>query len=503
VKVVDFGIAKAIEGERQTVTRTGFVVGTPDYMSPEQLSGEPLSGKSDQYALALVAFHLLTGSLPFPGKTQHESMVRRLTERPLSLSEATQGVAWPAGLQEVFDRALARRPDERFDQVTDFAAALGACVRVGAHAGEGAARAAEGRTVEVPDRTAAPPLPGMVGYSAVVGKVSSRGSGRPFRATPTPAGQGSTREAKARHSGLLLGTLIGGVVALAAVGGAMALLRGRGKSEGTPGGGLAGKADASTVAPAPRESTSDSIGGALDRPAVPPPSVAGVQPSDASPPTRTLASEAIPTTPIGAGQQPPPPTQAAAPPRADSPTAEAARRGRNRGGQGLMPLGGFQPTGDSALDSTMRSVQRGLAVVDSIAKLDPDAFKGLRRPAPGARPNGGSEGSASTNPADLAVRSRAARQALDGIDGVIDAAVAGRVPEKDLLRARQAVERLERELGTNEEHRRARFTGLMLQALITRSPADCNALRALEAVLRPFPQQQARTRTVLRSACSG
>ena len=124
VKVVDFGIAKAVTGDRQQVTRTGFVLGTPDYMSPEQLAGEPLDGRSDQYALALVAFQMLTGKLPFAGRTEHEAMLKRLTAQPQKLAEARPDVLWPPGLQEVFDRALSRRPEDRFPSVTDFAEAL-------------------------------------------------------------------------------------------------------------------------------------------------------------------------------------------------------------------------------------------------------------------------------------------------------------------------------------------------------------------------------------------
>src|SRR5262249_31117197 len=66
VKVVDFGIAKAAGNASQRVTKTGLVVGTPEYMSPEQLAGESLDGRSDIYSLALVAFNMLTGRLPFP-----------------------------------------------------------------------------------------------------------------------------------------------------------------------------------------------------------------------------------------------------------------------------------------------------------------------------------------------------------------------------------------------------------------------------------------------------
>ena len=66
VKVVDFGIAKASSSDAQKVTKTGLVVGTPEYMSPEQLAGDKLDGRSDIYSLGLVAFNCLTGVLPFP-----------------------------------------------------------------------------------------------------------------------------------------------------------------------------------------------------------------------------------------------------------------------------------------------------------------------------------------------------------------------------------------------------------------------------------------------------
>ena len=68
VKVVDFGIAKAADNAAQKVTKTGLVVGTPEYMSPEQLAGDKLDGRSDIYSLALVTFNMLTGTLPFPAR---------------------------------------------------------------------------------------------------------------------------------------------------------------------------------------------------------------------------------------------------------------------------------------------------------------------------------------------------------------------------------------------------------------------------------------------------
>ena len=121
VKVVDFGIAKAAANEAQKVTKTGMVVGTPEYMSPEQLSGDPLDARSDIYALALVAFNMFTGKLPFPGETMQESMIMRLTDEPRQLAQMKPDVAWPADLQAVMDKALARSADARYKNASEFA----------------------------------------------------------------------------------------------------------------------------------------------------------------------------------------------------------------------------------------------------------------------------------------------------------------------------------------------------------------------------------------------
>ena len=119
-KVVDFGIAKATTGDDQKVTRTGLAIGTPEYMSPEQLSGDALDNRTDIYSLGLVAFNMLTGQLPFPAVSSREAMIARLTERPRTLAEIKDDVAWPAELQTVMDRALASQPQERYTHASHF-----------------------------------------------------------------------------------------------------------------------------------------------------------------------------------------------------------------------------------------------------------------------------------------------------------------------------------------------------------------------------------------------
>ena len=124
VKVVDFGIAKAAGAENQKVTKTGLVVGTPEYMSPEQLAGDKLDGRSDIYSLALVAFNMLTGKLPFEGETAQESMIMRLTDEPKSLAVMKPDTSWTPAVQAVMQKALQRKAADRYQKAADFGVAL-------------------------------------------------------------------------------------------------------------------------------------------------------------------------------------------------------------------------------------------------------------------------------------------------------------------------------------------------------------------------------------------
>ena len=122
VKVVDFGIAKAMGGEEgQNVTKTGLVVGTPEYMSPEQLSGDVLDGRSDIYSVALVFYRMLTGLLPFQADSAQETMIKRLTDDPLPLNQARPDMTFPAALQQVMNKALQRMPRDRYGSAAAFA----------------------------------------------------------------------------------------------------------------------------------------------------------------------------------------------------------------------------------------------------------------------------------------------------------------------------------------------------------------------------------------------
>ena len=122
VKVVDFDIAKGPgEPEGAEVTRVGFVVGTPEYMSPEQLTGERLDGRSDLYSLGVVLYRMITGVLPFRAASTQEIMVQRLTTDALRISDTMPAGTFPPALEPVLARSLARNADQRQASAAVFA----------------------------------------------------------------------------------------------------------------------------------------------------------------------------------------------------------------------------------------------------------------------------------------------------------------------------------------------------------------------------------------------
>ncbi len=123
-KVVDFGIAKLTNDTGTQLTQAGMLVGTPEFMSPEQVLGEQLDGRSDVYALALVAYEMFSGELPFEGNTPERKLTARLIHDPRSLAVVAPDVVWPEALQAALDHALVREPDGRTATAMEFADAI-------------------------------------------------------------------------------------------------------------------------------------------------------------------------------------------------------------------------------------------------------------------------------------------------------------------------------------------------------------------------------------------
>ena len=122
--VMDFGLAKeSVAGPELTrLTATGIVLGTPEFMSPEQIRGKPLDARSDIFALGVLGFELLTGRLPFEGSTAQETMLSHLTGQPLRLRQACQTL--PESLEQVIARSIAHEAEARYQSMREFGEAL-------------------------------------------------------------------------------------------------------------------------------------------------------------------------------------------------------------------------------------------------------------------------------------------------------------------------------------------------------------------------------------------
>jgi serine/threonine-protein kinase len=126
VKLLDFGIAADTEAAPdQRLTRAGFFVGTLMYVAPEALSGEMVGPAADQYSLATIAYYLLSGALPYAGKSPRELFQQLLTEPPIPLSRTRAGQGLGAALEGVIMRGLSRQPAQRYPDVAAFCTALG------------------------------------------------------------------------------------------------------------------------------------------------------------------------------------------------------------------------------------------------------------------------------------------------------------------------------------------------------------------------------------------
>ena len=122
-KVVDFGIAKAMqEGAGEALTRTGLVIGTPEFMSPEQLLGDPIDARSDLYALGCILHLMLTAAPAFDAPTREQMIKRRLSENPPHAQELDPGI--PDSIDRVIAKLLARTPDDRYGSAAEVRDAL-------------------------------------------------------------------------------------------------------------------------------------------------------------------------------------------------------------------------------------------------------------------------------------------------------------------------------------------------------------------------------------------
>ena len=133
VKVTDFGIARITDSSK---TKTGMVLGTPSYMSPEQLAGKKIEGSSDLFSLGVTLYQLACGSLPFQGDSMAQLMFKIANEPHTDILTVNPNL--PPELVDVINKALSKQPETRFQTGDEMARAIRACMA--ASGGDAAAK---------------------------------------------------------------------------------------------------------------------------------------------------------------------------------------------------------------------------------------------------------------------------------------------------------------------------------------------------------------------------
>ncbi|HEX4515303.1 MAG TPA: serine/threonine-protein kinase [Polyangiaceae bacterium] len=198
VKVLDFGIAKLTSNAGDVHTRTGAVMGTPLYMSPEQINGVNVDHRTDIYAMGIIVYQMLTGSLPFETTTLTELLLAHATKTPPPLRQRDASI--PAEVEAAVMRALEKDPARRFESVAAFADAL-----------------------------SAPPAP-YAPYSALAATVAPQS----FAAAPAPAPAFSSSSSSSSSKAPIVAIVaVAGGAALLALAGLVAFLFLRGSSAST------------------------------------------------------------------------------------------------------------------------------------------------------------------------------------------------------------------------------------------------------------------------------
>jgi serine/threonine-protein kinase len=124
VKVTDFGIARITDSSK---TKTGMVLGTPSYMSPEQLAGSKIEGRSDLFSLGVTFYQLACGRLPFEGESMAQLMFKIANEPHADIR--THNAQLPACVAAIVNKALAKGPEQRYQNGEQMARALQLCLQ--------------------------------------------------------------------------------------------------------------------------------------------------------------------------------------------------------------------------------------------------------------------------------------------------------------------------------------------------------------------------------------
>ncbi|HEX7734545.1 MAG TPA: protein kinase [Ktedonobacteraceae bacterium] len=127
VKLTDFGIVRV--AEEAGLTNSGIVLGTADYLSPEQARGEKLLASSDLYSLGVVMFEMLTGRAPFVGPTAVSIAMQHASTNPPAMQQVNPSVSIPASVEQIVMRVLEKEPEDRFRSAAEMRQVLRQCIR--------------------------------------------------------------------------------------------------------------------------------------------------------------------------------------------------------------------------------------------------------------------------------------------------------------------------------------------------------------------------------------
>ncbi|KQX49543.1 MULTISPECIES: protein kinase [unclassified Streptomyces] len=196
VKVMDFGIARAMQSGVTSMTQTGMVVGTPQYLSPEQALGRAVDARSDLYSVGIMLFQLLTGRLPFDADSPLAIAYAHVQEEPVAPSTVNRSVT-PA-MDALVARALRKNPNERFPSA---AAMRDECLRVLSAGQTGAPMIVQGGPVSSGAGVGSAVFP-PIGQTPPPGPHSGpHGVQQPYAPTPAPGPYGPATPAPAPSYG--------------------------------------------------------------------------------------------------------------------------------------------------------------------------------------------------------------------------------------------------------------------------------------------------------------
>jgi len=208
VKVLDFGLVKALEqDEEEQLTSTGQVLGTPQYMPPEQAGGEGVDHRSDLYSMGGVFYYCLTGTSPYGANSVRKALTAALTQPPPTVAAKRQGAPVPKALEDFFQKALAREKEDRYqgaqefidammDAVADLSAEELDAVPTGSFVEPAAGSKPGQRSVSRPGRSS----PSAVARSKPASGAMARGGSQPSAARAGGSQPSAARPASARGS---------------------------------------------------------------------------------------------------------------------------------------------------------------------------------------------------------------------------------------------------------------------------------------------------------------